>query len=99
MLTFDGLHGNCVVALDEASNGERMPCREVVSYLRDSPRITAKSSVSLVIISDVNVAEYDEVVAALEREGYGHGGITKIGFMTEVKPVTAGKSPEPASEP
>ena len=99
VLTFDGPHGNCIVALDKNIHGTRVPCREVVSYLRDSPRVTAESRFDLITISDVNAEEYEEVMAALKQAGYRQAATTKIGFLNWVEPErsAAGKSPAGAA--
>ena len=85
VLTFDGPRGNCRVALASQEGVEILPLSKVVGFLRTVPSISGASRFEVITIPDVDVAEYDAVLAGLKAAGYRMTPGVHVGFLTEPK--------------
>lgn len=70
IVTIDGLHHICVVALHSEEHGSTVPCSEVVPFLRDELRLAAGSSYDVRTGSEIDTAEVTRVEAGLKDAGY-----------------------------
>jgi len=70
IVTFDGEHHGCVVALYTEAQGSAIACAEVVSFVRDELRLPRGAIYDVRTIPDVDQAEMARVGAALNDAGY-----------------------------
>ena len=86
VVTFDGPTGACEVSKAGDANKRWMPCLQVPSYLMNTLKIPPGSLFDYKTIPDVNVAEFERVMAELKAAGYQLTPGTHVGFLTEPKP-------------
>ena len=60
-----------------------MPCREVLAYLRHEQRVPVTDRFDVNTIPNVDVAEYEEVMSAVQSAGYKLTAGVHVGFLTE----------------
>jgi len=70
IVTFDGEHHGCVVALYTEAQGSAISCAEVVPFVRDELRLPRGAIYDVRTIADVDQAEMARVGAALNDAGY-----------------------------
>ena len=70
MITVDGKHRACVVALYKETQGSSIPCAEVVPFLRDQLRLQGGSIYDVHIIPGIDAAETAGLGASLKGAGY-----------------------------
>jgi hypothetical protein len=70
IVTIDGVHHACIVALHNETQGSTVPCSDVAAFLRDELRLAGGSSCDVRTISDVDAAEVTRVDAGLKAAGY-----------------------------
>jgi hypothetical protein len=70
IVTLDGVHRACVVALNSEAQGSTIPCSDVVAFLKDELRVPSGSVYDIRTIPEVDAAEKTRVEAALKAAGY-----------------------------
>jgi hypothetical protein len=70
IITLDGVHKACVVALLTEAQGNSIPCADVIPFIRDELRLANGSVYDIRTISDVDEAEIRKVDASLKNAGY-----------------------------
>jgi hypothetical protein len=82
VVTFNGPAKSCEVT---AAGGRprSMPCSAVVSYLTQTLKLHRGAYVDQATIPDVDLREYDRVMAALKDAGYRPTPGVHTGFLTE----------------
>jgi hypothetical protein len=83
LVTFNGPKNTCEVALRGSVSAQAMPSGEVVPYLVDEVKLPKGALFDIVTIPNVNVAEYEQVMAALKAAGYKRVPGIHVGFLTE----------------
>ena len=84
LITFNGPKNICEVALVGATP-KPLPCTQVVSYLVNDLKLPKGALFDVKTIPDVNVSEYESVMAALKTAGYNLTPGIYVGFLTEPK--------------
>jgi hypothetical protein len=70
IVTLDGEHHACVVALKNEPQGSTVPCAEVVPFVRDELRLASGSTYDIRIIAKVDGLERAKVENDLKGAGY-----------------------------
>jgi hypothetical protein len=70
IVTLDGEHHTCVVALISEAQGSAVPCADVVPFVRDELRIASGSVYDIRTIAKVDDAERSKVEGSLKGAGY-----------------------------
>jgi hypothetical protein len=70
IITLDGKHHACVVALYSEAQGSKISCDDVVPFVRDELRLKSGAIYDIRIIPDVDEAETARVGASLNGAGY-----------------------------
>jgi len=82
IVTFDGEHHGCVVALYTESQGSAISCGDVVPFVKDELRLPRGAIYDIRTIPDVDQAEMSRVGAALDEAGYRFIGGPHVMFLT-----------------
>ncbi len=83
IVTFDGGHHGCIVALSTEAQGSAISCGEVVSFIRDELRLPRGAIYDVRTIPDVEQGEMARVGAALDDAGYRFIGGPHAMVLTE----------------
>jgi hypothetical protein len=70
IVTLDGEHHTCVVALITEPQGSAVPCAEVVPFVRDELRLASGSIYDIRTIAKIDDAERAQVESNLKGAGY-----------------------------
>jgi hypothetical protein len=70
IITLDGAHHACVVALYSEPQGSAVSCAEVVPFLRDELRVAGGSTYDIRTVAKADDAERTNVEASLKAAGY-----------------------------
>ena len=70
IVTLDGEHHTCVVALKSEPQGSTVSCAEVVPFVRDELRLASGSTYDIRSIAKVDDAERAQVESNLKGAGY-----------------------------
>jgi hypothetical protein len=70
IVTLDGKHHECVVALYSEAQGSSISCNDVVAFVKDELRVAKGSIYDIRTIPDVDAAEMAKVEASLKDAGY-----------------------------
>jgi len=70
IVTFDGEHHGCSVALSSEAHGSAISCGDVVPFVRDELRLPRGAIYDVRTIPDVDQGEMARVGAALNDAGY-----------------------------
>ncbi len=70
IVTLDGGRHTCVVALYNEPQGSMVPCRDVVSFIKDELRVASGAVYDVRTIPDVDKDELARVAASLDGAGY-----------------------------
>ena len=70
LVTFDGKHHACVVALKDEPQGSSVSCDEVVPFVRDELRVPSGARYDTRSVADFDKATIDRVEASLKGAGY-----------------------------
>jgi uncharacterized metal-binding protein len=70
IITFDGKHRKCVVALSSEPQGSTISCGEVASFVTDQLRVASGAGYEVRKIPDVDETEVAKVRADLNSAGY-----------------------------
>jgi hypothetical protein len=70
IVTIDGAHRSCVVALYREAQGNSISCDDIIPFMRDELRISSGSIYDLRANPGVDAAERAKVQAALQGAGY-----------------------------
>jgi hypothetical protein len=95
VVTFDGPAKRCQVMVTGDPRPHLMPCRDVVSYLRQTRKLLSGAYVDEQTIPDVDVAEFEQVTSALEAAGYRLPPGVHVGFLTEPHGRVTGAAESP----
>ena len=82
IVTFDGEHHACVVALHSEAQGSAIACKDVVPFVRDELRLPGGSIYDIRTIPDVGESEMARVEASLKGAGYRFIGGPHAMFIT-----------------
>ncbi len=82
IVTFDGEHHGCSVALSSEAHGSAISCGDVVPFVRDELRLPRGAIYDVRTIPDVDQAEMARVGAALNDAGYRFIGGPHQLFLT-----------------
>jgi hypothetical protein len=82
VVTFNGPAKRCEVTAS-GRLARSMPCPEVVSYLTQTLKLPPGAYVDEATIPDVDLPEYDRVLARLRDAGYRPTPGVHVGFLTE----------------
>jgi hypothetical protein len=78
IVTLDGKRHACVVALDKEPQGNTVPCKEAVSFVKDELRVPSGSIYDIRTVANVDDTEIASVRDALNGAGYRFIGGRKI---------------------
>jgi hypothetical protein len=70
IVTLDGEHHTCVVALNSEPQGSTIPCTDVVAFVRDELRLASGSTYDIRSVGKVDDADRAKVDATLQGSGY-----------------------------
>jgi hypothetical protein len=70
LVTLDGAHHTCMVALSSEAQGSAIACDDVVPFVRDELRVPGGSIYEIRTIPKVEQAEVANVEASLNGAGY-----------------------------
>jgi hypothetical protein len=70
IVTIDGPHRTCIVALHSEAQGSTIPCDEVMPFIRDELRVPRGGSYDVLTIAEVGKADLAKVEVALNGAGY-----------------------------
>jgi len=70
LVTLDGEHHTCMVALSSEAQGSAIACNDVVPFVRDELRVPGGSVYEIRTIPKIEPAEVAEVEASLKGAGY-----------------------------
>lgn len=70
MVTLDGEHHTCIVALTSEAQGSAVPCEDIVPFVRDELRVPSGAIYDLRTIPKVEQAEVGKLEANLKAAGY-----------------------------
>jgi hypothetical protein len=70
LVTLDGEHHTCIVALSSEAQGSTIACDDVVPFVRDELRVPGGSIYEIRAIPKVEPAEFAKVEAVLKGAGY-----------------------------
>jgi hypothetical protein len=70
LVTLDGEHHTCIVALSSEAQGSAIACDDVVPFVRDELRVPSGSICEIRTIPKVEQAELAKVEASLKGAGY-----------------------------
>lgn len=70
IVTLDGVHHDCIVALYSEPQGSTISCDDVLSFIRDELRVASGSVYDLRSAANVEDAERTKVDTALKNAGY-----------------------------
>jgi hypothetical protein len=70
IVTLDGEHHTCVVALISEPQGSTVPCADVVPFVRDELRLASGSIYDIRTIANVDDAERAKLEKNLKGAGY-----------------------------
>jgi hypothetical protein len=70
LVTLDGEHHTCIVALSSEAQGSTIACDDVVPFVRDELRVPGGSIYEIRTIPKVEQAELAKVEASLKSAGY-----------------------------
>jgi hypothetical protein len=70
LVTLDGEHHTCIVALSSEAQGSAIACDDVVPFVRDELRVPSGSIYEIRTIPKVDQAEVAKVEASLKGAGY-----------------------------
>jgi hypothetical protein len=70
LVTLDGEHHTCIVALSSEAQGSTIACDDVVPFVRDELRVPGGSIYEIRTIPKVEQAEMAKVEASLKGAGY-----------------------------
>jgi hypothetical protein len=70
IVTIDGPHQACVVALSNEAQGSTIACAEVTAFIRDELRVPSGGIYDIRTIAEVDKAEIAKVEDALRGAGY-----------------------------
>ena len=73
LVTLDGEHHTCIVAISSEAQGSTIACDDVVPFVRDELRVPGGSIYEIRAIPKVEQAELAKVEASLKRAGYRSG--------------------------
>ncbi|HSZ06992.1 MAG TPA: hypothetical protein VK794_00530 [Steroidobacteraceae bacterium] len=73
IVTMDGEHHTCLVALSTEAQGSSIGCDDVVSFVRDELRVPSGSIYDLHTLPSADQAEVAKVEASLKGAGYRPG--------------------------
>jgi hypothetical protein len=73
IVTLDGEHHTCLVALSSEAQGSAIGCDEVVSFAKDELRVPSGSIYDLRTLPPADKAEVAKVEASLKGAGYRSG--------------------------
>jgi hypothetical protein len=82
IVTLDGEHHGCVVALYTEAHGSAISCGDVVPFVKDELRLPRGAIYDIRTIPDVDQAEISRVGAALDDAGYRFIGGPHVMFLT-----------------
>jgi hypothetical protein len=85
LITVDGTHHTCVVALPKEPQGSSIPCGEVVPFLRDELRLQSGSVYDIRTVPHVDPTEMAGLGSDLKGAGYRFIGGRKDPFSTDAK--------------
>jgi hypothetical protein len=85
IITFDGPARSCRLKVGASGLEQSVPCLELAAHLRQVPEITATSYFEAKTIPDIDVAQYDAVMATLAKAGYKLTPGPHVNFLTEPK--------------
>jgi hypothetical protein len=74
IVTLDGEHHTCLVALSSEAQGSSIGCDDVVAFARDELRVPSGSIYDLRTLPPADKAEVAKVEASLKGAGYRSGG-------------------------
>jgi hypothetical protein len=74
IVTIDGQHRTCIVALHSEAQGSTIACDEVMPFIRDELRVPNGGTYDLLTISEVGKADLAKVEVALNGAGYRPSG-------------------------
>ena len=78
IVTLDGKRHTCVVALDKEPQGNTVPCKDAVSFVKDELRVARGSIYDVRTIANVDNTEIASVRDALNDAGYRFIGGRKL---------------------
>jgi hypothetical protein len=70
LLTLDGVHHLCVVALSQEEQGSSIGCSDIVSFLKDELRVPIGATIALRTTPETGKADSASVRETLENAGY-----------------------------
>ena len=70
VITFDGTHHACVVALPSEPNGNTIPCAELIAFLRDELRLAKGAIYDTHVTGKVDDSEVAKTNQSLQDAGY-----------------------------
>ncbi|MGC1520285.1 MAG: hypothetical protein WA803_01990 [Steroidobacteraceae bacterium] len=70
IVTIDGVHHACVVALSSEPQGSSVACDDIVPFMRDELRLAGGSTYDLRTIPEVDAAQKAKVESNLKGAGY-----------------------------
>jgi hypothetical protein len=73
IITVDGVHHGCIVALSKEAHGSSIACEDLVPFLKDELRVPSGAVYDLRTITTVSEAELAAVSAKLKSAGYRSG--------------------------
>jgi hypothetical protein len=79
IVTIDGQHHTCVVALSSEAQGSTIVCAEVTAFVKDELRVPSGGIYDIRTIPEVDKTEIAKVEDALRGAGYR--------FMAETRPA------------
>jgi hypothetical protein len=74
IVTFDGVRHACVVALSSESEGNIIPCADIVPFVRDELRLASGSIYDTRTIGNFEASEAAKTTQSLNEAGYRFNG-------------------------
>jgi hypothetical protein len=78
IVTLDGKRHTCVVALDKEPQGNTVPCKDAVSFVKEELRVARGSIYDIRTVANVDNTEIASVRDALNDAGYRFIGGRKL---------------------
>jgi hypothetical protein len=82
IVTLDGPHHTCAVALYNEEHGSTVSCDEVAVFMRDELKVPSGSIYEIRTIPDVDESDETKVETSLKGEGYRFIGGPHAAFIT-----------------
>ena len=74
IVTIDGQHRTCIVALHSEAQGSTIACDDVVPFIRDELRVPSGGTYDVLTIPEVGKADLAKLEVALNGAGYRPSG-------------------------